>query len=106
MKFLKDVLFTALTDMGDSDHPDVDKINTVVDRQIGKRRWVAVNEWIFEFEGKFYRTTYESGLTEKQDTEPFEYAPAEIECDEVFPVEVKVIKYMNEAEKVKHEATV
>lgn len=56
-------------------------------------RWCIHYELIFKFDGKFYITDYSKGATEYQDESPFEYEKDEIECEEVFPVETKVIVY-------------
>ena len=85
------MLFTKehLLDLLDED-PIQEKI-------VDQRRWTTVYKRVFKYEDKFYVTTYESGSTEQQDTQPYEYDPDEIECDEVKPVEKTVIVY----EKVK-----
>lgn len=46
----------------------------VVDREhIEDRRWVSVNRLILkDRDGKFWAATYERGLTEYQDCQPFE----------------------------------
>lgn len=43
-------------------------------RQVEERRWVSVHEFVIRqlSTGRFYRTFYERGLTEYQDTEPFD----------------------------------
>lgn len=66
---------------------------TISDEIIGHGRWSVHHEHIFEFEGKFYRTTYSIGATESQDESPYDYEPDEIECEEVFPVEKVVFVY-------------
>jgi hypothetical protein len=71
-----------------------DMVGTTISNEvIGRRRWVIEYERIFEFENKFYRTVYEVGSTEIQDQQAYEYDDDMIECNEVFPVEVKTIVY-------------
>jgi hypothetical protein len=43
-------------------------------RQVEERRWVSVHELVIRqvSTGSFYRAFYERGLTEYQDTEPFD----------------------------------
>jgi hypothetical protein len=47
--------------------------NTVHDNQVDTRRWVEIRECIFEDGGKYWRISYQSGLTEMQEVDPFEY---------------------------------
>ncbi len=54
------------------------------------RRWEDTQELIFELDGKTYRTYYDQGKTEYQDTLPWDYEK-EISCQEVHQVE-KVVK--------------
>lgn len=61
---------------------------------IDHSRWSVMYEVIFKHEDKFYVTSYSVGATEHQDETPYEYEPDEIECEEVFPVEVMTIKYL------------
>ena len=56
-------------------------------------------ERIFKYEGRFYKTQYKIGATERQDAVAYEYDKDEIECVEVMPVEKMVIVY----EEVKNE---
>mgnify|MGYP001029456029 CR=1 FL=1 len=86
MKFQKTVLQDALWD-------DIDNIKTVSDEITGTGRWTIVHDWVFEFCGKFYRTSYTVGATEMQDERPFEYDGDEIECHEVKPVEKTIVVY-------------
>lgn len=52
-------------------------------------RWSIYYEIIFEYKGKFYRTSYGEGATECQDERPWEYQK-EVECTEVHQVEKTV----------------
>ena len=64
---------------------------------IDNSRWSLTHEFIFSYEGKFYRGYYTTGATEQQDHCAFEYDDNPMECDEVIPVEKTIIVY----EKVK-----
>ena len=79
-KFSKKLLVDEL------DLPYSAKIDNVVDNT----RWSIIHEIIFEYEDKFYRTSYSTGATESQDEGPWEYEDF-IECDEVHQVE-KIVK--------------
>lgn len=81
MKFKKeDLKELTYLDVGEEDGPFV----VVETEQVDARRWVSLHSLIFSFEGKYYHTHYERGLTEYQETYPFEGEPEEIECQEVF----------------------
>jgi hypothetical protein len=93
MKFPKQFLIDLAWD--DYDDTQVE----VVDTSRGSpRRWVTPITLVFKYDGKFYRTTYEEGNTENQDTSPYEYEPEEIECAEVVPKEKIVVEYVNASE--------
>ena len=66
---------------------------TILDEITDNSRWSIIHRRIFEFEGKFYETTYSVGATESQDESPYEYDKEEIECPEVKPVEKLVTVY-------------
>lgn len=80
MKFKKEDLIDGI-DFGKAPGP------TVFHEITGNGRWSIHHRRVFEFEGKFYETRYSVGATESQDESPYEYAPDEIECNEVFPVQ-------------------
>jgi len=67
---------------------------------VGHSRWSVNNEIIFQYNDKFYKTYYSSGATEYQESYGFGH-DEETECEEVIPVEVKVIKYLTLAEATK-----
>lgn len=70
---------------------------TVVENELcDSSRWSLHYEMVFknESDGKFYGTGYSSGATESQDESPYEYDEDEIECEEVFPQQVTVTKYL------------
>jgi hypothetical protein len=66
---------------------------TIESRITGKGRWTVHYTRVFKHEDKFYRTDYSVGATENQDEAPYEYAPDEIECMEVFPRMKTVVVY-------------
>jgi hypothetical protein len=72
-------------------NPDI--FNIVSDKIIDTSRWSIIYEMVFGYQDKFYVTSYSEGATERQDESPYEDEEDEIECKEVFPREVKVIKY-------------
>lgn len=67
---------------------------TVVAREhIEDRRWVSRNRLVVQDrEGKFWAAFYEQGLTEMQETQPFEYH-AGVEFHEVEKVPVTTYEY-------------
>lgn len=65
------------------------KYVAIIDR--GKSRWESQHTFIFEYEGKLWGSDYSVGLTEQQDTCPWDYN--EPVAYEVEPYEVKIIKY-------------
>lgn len=75
------------------DELDLPYSNTVVDKIIDTTRWSIVHEIVFEYNGKFYQTTYSEGATEMQYESPWEYDD-EVECIEVELREVKIKKWM------------
>ena len=57
-------------------------------------RWDIQYRLVFQYQGdKYYEVYYSRGATEYQDYDSFEDEGDEMECQEVEPVEVKVIKY-------------
>ncbi len=68
----------------------------VSDKLVKHTRWSVVHEIVFEHEGKYYQTKYNSPATELQDEEPW-YVD-ELECPEVQQVErtVKVWEPVSE----------
>jgi hypothetical protein len=75
---------------------DSESLKLIEDDITDTGRWTVHHKMIFEDveTGKFYLTNYSVGATEQQDEYPFEYAPDEISCVEVKPVEKIVIKYV------------
>ena len=56
-------------------------------------RWSILYEIIFNYQDKFYESSYCVGATEYQEEDPYEYEGDEIECYEVQPVEKTVMDY-------------
>jgi hypothetical protein len=93
MKFPKQFLI----ELACEDYDD-DVVQIVHTSRGSPRRWVTPINLVFQYQGKLYRTTYETGNTESQDTSPYEYEPDEIECAEVVPKETTVVVYVNASE--------
>ena len=85
--FTKDFLVDELELPFDSDNI---KINEIVDTT----RWSIIYDLVFEFEGKFYRTSYSVGATESQDESPWEYDD-EVVCHEVKEVPVTSTEWVS-----------
>lgn len=64
--------------------------NVLADDIIDQGRWSTVHKIVFQYEDKFYQTTYSVGSTECQEERPWENEK-EVECWEVIPKEKKVI---------------
>lgn len=88
---------------GEFEDDNGNKITVISDEHMDSSRWEETRDVVFKFNETFYNFCYTKGLTEQQFQAPFEYDGVEIECCEVFPVEVKTIIYMSkqEAEKQK-----
>lgn len=65
----------------------------VLNEMCDKSRWAIQYELVFSYDDRYFMVTYSVGATEHQDVLPFEYAPAEIHCTEVHPVNVTKIEY-------------
>lgn len=87
MKFKTEDLKLGLYD----DHDDFETISNEI---FDQRRWVTCHDWIFRYKDRIFSTTYEIGSTETCDTRPFEYEGDEIECDELFQVQVATTQYV------------
>ena len=84
--FKKDFLVDEL-DLPYND--DIIKLNEIVDTS----RWSIVYKIVFEYEGKFYSTSYGVGATESQDEGPWEHLD-EVQCMEVEEKEVTVKRWV------------
>lgn len=62
--------------------------HVVDDKIVAHKRWSVVHEIVFERDGKFYQTKYNSPATELQDEEPW-YGET-VDCSEVKLVEKSV----------------
>jgi hypothetical protein len=63
--------------------------NAIEDEVVDNSRWSIYHSIIFEYDGKFYQTSYSVGATECQDESPWEYED-EVECIEVHKVQKMV----------------
>ena len=86
MKFKREDLQEMLWDEGGS-------LEKIQDKIIENSRWSILHSIIFKFDNKFYKSNYSIGSTEYQNERPWEYDEDEVECEEVVPVEKKVIIY-------------
>lgn len=68
----------------------VNEVLLVANERVGARRWVEERRLIVSIEGEYYAAPFEVGLTEMQETEPFENEPNEVEVHAVRPVEKTV----------------
>jgi hypothetical protein len=67
--------------------------NAIQNDIYGTSRWSEHHYIVFEFDGKFYGTSYSCGATEMQDESPWEYVE-EVECDELKLATVKKQEYV------------
>lgn len=68
-------------------------LEVVLNEQTGSRRWVSVHQLVVkDADGRFWATTYECGLTEYQDTSPFE-DETEVEFHQVEKVRLEAYEY-------------
>jgi hypothetical protein len=89
MQFSKDDLYEKISE-------------PVIEEEIDRRRWCNRYRCVFEHEGRHYETYYDRG-TGDYGERPYEHESDPIECEEVFPVEIRSIVYMtaNQIEKRK-----
>jgi hypothetical protein len=73
----------------------VENMESVGENMSGHSRWSVEVEFIFKYGDKFYRADFSDPATEYQDSSPDLDTDKDdmVECDEVFPVEIKTIKY-------------
>jgi hypothetical protein len=71
---------------------EFDDYKVLSDEQVDSSRWESHHELVFRHDGKLYMACYSQGLTECQDSRPFQYDREE-ECPEVEAYEVTVTKY-------------
>ena len=100
MKFKKEVLQDLLLDSEyqDSEDNPTFELKIISNKIIGQSRWNTFHLMVFSHtssEGtKYYESQYSVGSTEMQYEGPYEYEPEEIDCPEVVPKEVIVVKYV------------
>lgn len=68
----------------------------ILEEDVDERRWVKVVRQVLQHveSGKFYETFFERGLTECQETSPYEWSKDEIELDEVLPTIIRKEVYV------------
>lgn len=66
----------------------------VKDSVIDTDRWSTHYEFIFDHNGKVYRTYYKRGSTEMQDEQPWEFEDM-VDCHEVEQVEVTKYEWVS-----------
>ena len=71
---------------------DIEGARVIEDNITHHGRWSVSRRLVFEYEDKFWRTSYRIGATESQDESPWDYQ-SEIECFEVEPVAKTVLVY-------------
>lgn len=74
-------------------YKEYDGYKLVYSNIVDTTRWSNVYEMVFEYDNKYYMTSYSVGATECQDEGPYEFEPDEIECIEVYPREKTVVVY-------------
>jgi len=67
--------------------------SAVEDKVVDNSRWSVQHEIIFEYDGKFYITSYSVGATEMQDESPWEYDKT-VDCWEVVKKPVTVEQWV------------
>lgn len=74
--------------------PEVPGVEVEANEYIGSGRWESYHKLVLrDEEGRFWAATYSQGLTERQDTRPFEYDGNEIEFRQVEKVPVTTYEY-------------
>lgn len=75
--------------------------DVIINEIVEHGRWTLTYEIIFRFEDKFYRSFYQRGATENQDESPYEFDEDNIECEEVYAMQVLVTQYKSIEELLK-----
>lgn len=70
-----------------------DGYRIVEDTISGTGRWSVYHDMVFEYESKFYRTSYSVAATESQCEEPYEYENDMVDCTEVEPIQKTITVY-------------
>lgn len=68
------------------------EIELLATEATGESRWAIIYTATFKFKGKYYQMEYRRGTGDSGES-PFEYHDGPVECVEVEPYEVAVIKY-------------
>ena len=99
LDYLKSLTNKQCKDIVYGDMPEEYSFSIVVNKQVDSTRWLSKNELILkeEMSNKHFRTYYQKGLTEIQDTRPFEEEDASWE--EVIPVVAITTKYKSKENK-------
>ena len=92
MKFKNEVLYNLAC--GDK----VEGFERLENELVDHSRWSVIYSMVFTTEGKFFRSNYSRGATEYQEESPYEYDGDEIECEEVFPKEFTITRYVTKEE--------
>jgi hypothetical protein len=74
----------------------IDGVTHVAIQDEGSGRWMSYHLLVVQFAdepGKFFGASFEQGLTESQDTYPFEDFGDEVRFEEVEPFEVTTTEY-------------
>lgn len=61
-------------------------------------RWSILYLMIFKTDNRYFSSYFRRGATEYQDESPYDGEGDKVRCIEVFPTEVKVIKYLTKEE--------
>jgi len=94
VKFKKEVLQElACMSMDDEISFENETYRVITNEMIDTSRWSIRHHLIFEYQDKFYESSYSTGATEYQDEGPYEYDDNEIECYEVEPYQTTITKY-------------
>ena len=78
-------------------YDDIEGVETVRKKLVGRRRWEVEYEVVYKFEGRLWRSFYSVGATEEQYTAPYEFEK-EVKLQEVFAVPVTAIVYQSKKE--------
>ncbi len=74
----------------------VEGLMLVADFHLSNKRWTELRQMVFSVKGEFgcWSVPYEIGLTETQDTRPFDWEKEEVEAVKVAPHEKTVAEYL------------
>lgn len=92
-EILEEISWMSRGAIYDEPDDDIGPIEIMEKKIVGTGRWTINYEQVFKLDGKFYRTTFEEGATENQDTRAYEYEKDLIEVTEVVAVVKEVTVY-------------